>query len=96
MSIDRALRVGLILNETAMNSIKHAFGQAGGRLVVRLVGGVGFGEARLTVSDKGYGICNVNKNASGLKLIASLASGATEQESSDSGTTTVLTFPLIP
>jgi two-component system, sensor histidine kinase PdtaS len=52
LSIDRALPVGLILNEAAMNSIKHAFGSNGGRINVRLVGGVGYGEARLTVSDK--------------------------------------------
>jgi two-component system, sensor histidine kinase PdtaS len=99
LSIDRALPVGLILNETAMNSIKHAFGPDGGRITVRLVGGIGFGEARLTVSDNGRGIINVNENGSGLKLIASLArqiGGTIEQESTDSGATTILTFPLIP
>ena len=99
LSIDRALPVGLILNETAMNSIKHAFGPDGGRITVRLVGGIGFGEARLTVSDNGRGIINVSENGSGLKLIASLArqiGGTIEQQSSDSGTTTILTFPLIP
>jgi two-component system, sensor histidine kinase PdtaS len=99
LSIDRALPVGLILNETAMNSIKHAFGPDGGRITVRLVGGVGFGEARLTVSDNGRGIRKVNENGSGLKLIESLAKqigGTIEQESSASGTTTILTFPLIP
>ncbi len=31
LAIDRALPVGLILNETAMNSIKHAFGAEGGQ-----------------------------------------------------------------
>ena len=99
LSIDRALPVGLILNEIAMNSIKHAFGPDGGRITVRLVGGIGFGEARLTVSDNGRGIINVSENGSGLKLIASLArqiGGTIEQESSDSGATTILTFPLIP
>jgi two-component sensor histidine kinase len=82
-----------------MNSIKHAFGLGGGRIVVRLVGGIGFGEARLTVSDNGRGISNVSENGSGLKLIASLArqiGGTIEQESSDSGATRILTFPLIP
>jgi two-component sensor histidine kinase len=39
-----------------MNSIKHAFGPDGGRIKERLVGGVGYGEARLTVSDDGGGI----------------------------------------
>ncbi|MBR1193858.1 GAF domain-containing protein [Bradyrhizobium sp. AUGA SZCCT0240] len=98
LSIDRALPVGLILNETAMNSIKHAFGPEGGRISVRLVGGIGYGEARLTVSDNGRGIQNFNENGSGLKLIASLArqiGGAVDQESSDRGTTTSLTFPLM-
>ncbi len=31
LGIDRALPVGLILNEAAMNSIKHAFGPDGGQ-----------------------------------------------------------------
>ena len=98
LSIDRALPVGLILNETAMNSIKHAFGPDGGRIRVGLAGGVGFGEARLTVSDNGRGIQGSNEQGSGLKLIESLAKqigGTIEQRSSNSGTTTTLTFPLI-
>jgi two-component sensor histidine kinase len=98
LSIDRALPVGLILNETAMNSIKHAFGPGGGRIKVRLVGGIGFGEARLTVSDNGHGIQSTNEQGSGLKLITSLAKqigGAIDQESTDMGTTTALTFPLM-
>ena len=98
ISIDRALRVGLILNEVTMNSIKHAFGPNGGSIKVRLVGGVGFGEARLTVSDNGRGIQKSNGNGSGLKLITSLArqiGGAITQQSGSSGTTTTLTFPLM-
>jgi two-component sensor histidine kinase len=63
----------IILNETAMNSIKHAFGPKGGQIKVRLVGGIGYGEARLTVSDNGCGVQNSNEHGSGLKLIASLA-----------------------
>lgn len=98
LTIDRALPVGLILNETAMNSIKHAFGAGGGRIKVTLVGGIGFGEARLTMADNGRGIQNPNENGSGLKLISSLArqiGGTVDQSSSGSGTTTTLTFPLI-
>jgi two-component sensor histidine kinase len=98
LSIDRALPVGLILNEAAMNSIKHAFGPEGGGIKVRLVGGVGYGEARLTISDDGHGIKKRNEHGSGLKLISSLAKqigGAVDQESTDSGTTTTLMFPLM-
>jgi two-component sensor histidine kinase len=81
-----------------MNSIKHAFGAEGGRIKVTLVGGIGFGEARLTMADNGRGIQNPNENGSGLKLISSLArqiGGTVDQSSSGSGTTTTLTFPLI-
>jgi two-component system, sensor histidine kinase PdtaS len=98
LSIERALPVGLILNETAMNSIKHAFGPEGGKIRVSLVGGIGYGEGRLTVADNGRGIQNLAENGSGLKLIASLArqiGGKIDQESTDKGTTTTLTFPLM-
>ncbi|MCK1283887.1 GAF domain-containing protein [Bradyrhizobium sp. 44] len=98
LSIDRALPVGLVLNEIAMNSIKHAFGPSGGRISVSLVGGIGYGEARLTVADNGRGIRDINEHGSGLKLINSLAKqigGLVEQASSDSGTVTSLRFPLI-
>jgi two-component system, sensor histidine kinase PdtaS len=98
LNIDRALPVGLILNEIAMNSIKHAFGPDGGAIKVRLMGGVGYGEARLTVSDNGRGIQKSNEHGSVLKLIASLAKqigGDVDQQSADTGTTTTLTFPLM-
>ena len=98
LSIDRAGPIGLILNETAINSIKHAFGPQGGRISVSLEGGIGYGEARLIVTDNGRGIGNRSEHGSGLKLITSLAKqigGTIEQKSSDSGTTTSLRFPLI-
>jgi two-component sensor histidine kinase len=57
LSIDRAVPLGLILNEIATNSIKHAFGpDGGGRISVKLVAGIGYGEARLSVADNGRGI----------------------------------------
>jgi two-component sensor histidine kinase len=65
---------------------------------VRLVGGIGYGEARLTVSDNGHGIQKSNQRGSGLKLIASLAKqigGEINQDSASTGTTTTLTFPLM-
>jgi two-component sensor histidine kinase len=89
LSIDRAVPLGLILNEAAINSVKHAFGPDGGRIAVKLQAGVGYGEARLTVSDNGRGIEGPrsggpesgpggaseggSRRGSGLALIASLA-----------------------
>jgi two-component sensor histidine kinase len=98
LAIDRAVPLGLILNEAATNSVKHAFGEAGGRIAVKLKAGVGYGEARLTVADNGHGIQNPRPGGSGLRLINSLArqlGGDVEQASSDQGTTTAVTFPVI-
>ena len=98
LSIDRAVPLGLIVNEAATNSVKHAFGEDGGRISVRLQAGVGYGEARLTVSDNGHGIENPRPGGSGLGLITSLArqiGGEVEQESSEHGTSISVTFPVI-
>ena len=99
LSIDRAVPLGLVLNEIATNSIKHAFGpDGGGRISVKLVAGIGYGEARLSVADNGRGIKEHNPKGSGLKLIAGLArqlGGTVDQDSSNKGTTTWLTFPVI-
>lgn len=98
LTIDRAVPLGLILNEVAINSIKHAFGQDGGRINVKLAAGVGYGEGRLTIADNGRGMQDPNPSGSGLKLIASLArqiGGTVNQDSSDRGTATSITFPVI-
>jgi two-component sensor histidine kinase len=90
--------LGLILNEAVTNSVKHAFGEEGGRIGVKLTSGVGYGEAQLTVADNGGGIRNPRAGGSGQKLIAALArqiGGEIEQNSSDKGTTTSVTFPVI-
>jgi two-component sensor histidine kinase len=98
LAIDRAVPIGLILNEVATNSVKHAFGEDGGRIIVKLKGGIGYGEARLTVADNGRGIQNPGSGGSGLKLIASLArqiGGEVQHESSKHGASTSVTFPVI-
>ena len=97
LAIDRAVPLGLILNEAATNSIKHAFGTKGGSISIRLAGGVGYGEARLTVSDDGGGIVEGSKGGSGLKLIDALAKqlgGTQTRESSPNGTSIAVTFPV--
>jgi two-component sensor histidine kinase len=98
LAIDRAVPLGLILNEVATNSVKHAFGPEGGRISIRLAGGVGYGQGRLVVSDNGRGISKPNPNGSGLRLIAGLArqiGGTVDQQTSGHGTTTSIMFPII-
>ena len=98
LPIERAVPLGLILNEAAMNSIKYACGSAGGAILVKLVGGIGYGEAKLTISDNGAGMRAPNHKGSGLKLIELLArqiGGSVDLQTSESGTTISVVFPLI-
>jgi len=97
--IDRAVPVGLILNELATNSIKYAFaGGKGGRVVVELTAGLVYGQARMTVSDNGVGIKANAVLGSGTGLIDSLGrqiGGTVVREEAERGTRVTLTFPVI-
>ena len=90
--------VGLIVNEAVTNSAKHAFEGGSGTVAVRLIAGVGRGEARLSISDNGKGMDPSRPAGAGTRLIRSLAGqigGQVDQESSSAGTTTTLQFPVI-
>lgn len=98
LPIERAVSLGLILNESVTNSVKHAFSSEGGKISVSLAAGIGYGEARLTIVDNGHGMGGNRKSGSGLKLIESLARhlGATiTRHSSASGTEVAVTFPVL-
>lgn len=98
LAIDRAVPVGLVLNEAVTNSVKHAFGGAGGRIRVSLKSGIGYGEARLSIVDNGRGGKLERPGGSGMKLMHSLArqiGAVVEQISSEEGTTISMTFPII-
>jgi two-component sensor histidine kinase len=98
LPIERAVPLGLILNEAATNSIKYAFGSSGGAILIKLVGGIGYGEAKLTISDNGSGMRAADHEGSGLKLIESLArqvGGSVDLQTSEKGTTLSVKFPLI-
>jgi two-component sensor histidine kinase len=98
MPIERAIALGLILNEAATNCVKHAFGESGGQISVRLQTGFDFGEARLTITDNGRGAKDGETTGSGLKLIGTLArqiAGKVEMTSSDKGTTITVQFPVV-
>jgi two-component sensor histidine kinase len=98
MPIERAIALGLILNEAATNCLKHAFDEGGGRISIRLQTGVGYGEARLIVADNGRGMTDSENKGSGLKLIEALArqiAATVERKSSKRGTTVSVQFPVI-
>ena len=93
---ERAVPVGLIVNELVTNSLKYAFeGRESGAISVELVAGEGGGRALLTVSDNGRGFDPDKTGGTGLKLIQSLArqiAGQVEQETWADGTTTRVIF----
>lgn len=90
------MRPTLIQNDAVTNSVKHAFGDRGERIMVRVSKAI-LGEARLTVADNGCGIGSPRPGGSGMKLIESLArriGGTLNVESSETGTVTTVIFPM--
>jgi two-component sensor histidine kinase len=93
---ERAVPLGLIVNELVTNSLKYAFeDRDGGMVSVELSAGTGGGRARLVVRDNGGGFDPGKTAGTGLKLVRSLArqvAGHVEQETSAEGTTTRVIF----
>jgi len=93
---ERAVPVGLIVNELVTNSLKYAFKDgSGGSVSVELSAGVGEGRARLEIKDDGTGISDGAKAGTGTRLLQSLVrqiAGEMEQTSSGDGTTTTIVF----
>jgi two-component sensor histidine kinase/putative methionine-R-sulfoxide reductase with GAF domain len=96
---DRAVPLGLVLNELVTNCIKYAVNDRPDAFIrVRFRWDLGTAEAVLVVQDNGPGMGNQRPGGMGLRLVRSLAgqlSGRVTVDSSTSGTTVVMTFPLI-
>jgi two-component sensor histidine kinase len=100
--VERAVSVGLIVNELVTNSVKHAFGAKGGVVKVELSTGLQTGELRLVISDNGRGLAEKRGGAekrrgAGLKIVDALVQqirGRMERRSSPSGLTTTITLAL--
>ena len=71
--LDRAVPIGLILNELVTNSVKYAFDEEGG--VINITFGVNetIGEAELCVRDNGRGMGPARSGSLGLRLIDGLS-----------------------
>jgi len=70
--LDRAVPVGLIVNELVTNSVKYAFDEKGGTISVTLRIDEVIGEAELSVGDTGRGMSEARPGAFGLRLVESL------------------------
>jgi two-component sensor histidine kinase/putative methionine-R-sulfoxide reductase with GAF domain len=94
--LDRAVPVGLIVNELVTNAVKYAFGDAGGTITVTFRTNTVIGEAELSVRDNGRGMGPTRPGAFGLRLVESLAGqlgGRVVSDAVQEGTLTILTFP---
>jgi len=93
---ERAVPVGLIVNELVTNSLKYAFeGRSGGSVIVELAAGAGGGRATLQVTDDGCGFGEAAEAGTGTRLLQSLirqVAGEMEQTSSAEGTKTTVIF----
>jgi two-component sensor histidine kinase len=94
--IEQAVAIGLIVNELVTNSLKHAFNGAG-RIEIHLRAGSGPGLALLEVKDNGKGMDKTKVGGSGIQLVRGLTEqirGRFEQDSSRTGTTSRIIFPV--
>jgi two-component sensor histidine kinase len=97
LSTDRAIPIGLIVNELVANAVKYAFPyETKGTVMVTLKRAPG--ELRLTVADDGHGV-DPRRADSGVggRLVEGFAQqlgGQVERESDSRGTTVRLILPL--
>jgi two-component sensor histidine kinase len=94
--LDRAVPIGLIVNELLTNAIKYAFDDEGGIIGVALRVDEAIGEAELSVRDNGRGMGGARPGAFGLRLVESLSGqlgGRLTREDVPKGTAVTLRFP---
>ena len=95
--LDRAVPVGLIVNELVTNSVKYAFDEEGGIINVVFRVNESIGEAEISVRDNGRGMGGAARpGAFGLRLVESLAGqlgGTLTRDDVPKGTLTTLRFP---
>jgi two-component sensor histidine kinase len=94
--LDRAVPIGLILNELVTNSVKYAFDEEGGVINVTFRVNETIGEAELCVRDNGRGMGPARSGSLGLRLVEGLSrqlGGRLTTPEVPKGTTTVLTVP---
>jgi two-component sensor histidine kinase len=94
--LDRAVPIGLIVNELVTNSVKYAFDEEGGVIEVVFRVDETIGEAQLSVSDNGRGMGPARTGGFGLRLVESLTGqlgGRRTTPEVARGTRTMVSFP---
>ena len=94
--LDRAVPIGLIVNELVTNSVKYAFDHEGGTINVVLRVNTTIGEGEVSVRDNGRGMGAPRKGGLGLRLVESFADqlgGHLSTPEVPKGTLTILRFP---
>jgi two-component system, sensor histidine kinase PdtaS len=95
---ERAVPLGLIVNELVTNSIKHAFPGGQGTVQVEFTVDRDIEQGCMTVADDGAGMGPPRPGSSGLQLVQSLAAqigGSVEQVNPGQGTVFRISFPLV-
>jgi two-component sensor histidine kinase len=95
---DRAVPLGLMVNELVTNALKHAFPDNRTGVVRVTFRAEPTGEGRVSIADDGVGMGPPRPRSSGVDLVKALArqiGGTVVYESSDQGTTVTIQFPLV-
>jgi two-component sensor histidine kinase/putative methionine-R-sulfoxide reductase with GAF domain len=97
LPVEKAVAIGLIVNELVTNALKHAF-TGTGSVRVKFCVGSGRSDAYLSVTDDGKGMgAGARGRSSGLTLVEALAKqleGRVERESPKRGTVVRIWFPM--
>jgi two-component sensor histidine kinase len=95
---ERAVPLGLIVNELVTNALKHAFPGGQGTVRVEFTVDREIGQGCLTVADDGVGMGPPRPGSSGLQLVQSLVAqvgGSVEQVNPGHGIVFRISFPLV-
>jgi two-component sensor histidine kinase len=94
---DRAVAIGIIVNELVMNAVKYAYPDGAGPIHVDLV--ARDGDLELSIADNGVGLnakADPRSTGMGQRIVSAMAaklSASVERDAAHSGTRVVLRFP---
>jgi signal transduction histidine kinase len=96
LELERAIPLGLLINEALLNSFKHAFGDTKAPRIAIKLRHNGDGHANLIVADNGSGVREKRSGSSGMRLMGAFAAqlGGRFDITTDRGTQIEVNFPV--